>query len=128
MRAYFDGERTTVAALREIAAISRALREALRRSDLDAALALVVEEGAVRRRMAPGVATPAIDALDAAARRAGALGTKICGAGGGGCVLVLLRDEREPEGLAAALAAGGGTPLPCRLVERGLETTEGDGR
>jgi D-glycero-alpha-D-manno-heptose-7-phosphate kinase len=124
MRAWFDGEPATVAALSEIADLSRAVRDALRKSDLDRALSLVVEEGAVRRRMAPGVATPQIDALDAAARRAGALGTKIMGAGGGGCVLVCLEGDREPPDLAAALASGGGTPLPCRLVSRGLELSD----
>lgn len=124
MRAYFDGEPGTVSALGEIADLARAVRDALRRGDLDRALPLVVAEGAVRRRMAPGVATPQIDAIDAAARRAGALGTKIMGAGGGGCVLVCLRDEAEPAGLAQALAIGGGTSLPCRLVNRGLELSD----
>jgi len=123
MRAWFDGEPATVSALREIASIARAIRDALRRGDLDRALALVVEEGRVRRRMAPGVTTPQIEALDAAVRAAGAVGTKPMGAGGGGCVLVVLRDEREPAGLAPALATGGGTPIPCRLVEQGYRMT-----
>ena len=120
MRAYFDAEPGTTRALGEIAGIARAVRDALRGNDLDRALALVVEEGAVRRRMAPGIATPAIDGLDAAVRAAGAVGTKILGAGGGGSVLVILRDEREPERLARALSTGGARPLPCRLVSQGL--------
>jgi D-glycero-alpha-D-manno-heptose-7-phosphate kinase len=125
MRAYFDGEAVTVSALEEIATLSRALRDALRANDLDAALALVVAEGVVRRRMAPGIATPQIDALDAAVRSVGALGTKVMGAGGGGCVLVVLRDEAAPAGLDAALRTAGARPLPCRLVERGLELFAG---
>jgi D-glycero-alpha-D-manno-heptose-7-phosphate kinase len=124
MRAYFDGERATVSALEEIAVLSRGVRAALRAGDLDGALDLVVREGAVRRRMAPGISTPAIDALDEAVRRAGALGTKVMGAGGGGSVLVCLRGDREPAGLAAALAGGGGEPLPCRLVSRGLDLSD----
>ena len=106
MRAYFDGEPTTVACLEEIAERSRAVRAALRQGDLDRALEAVVDEGRVRLRMAPGIATPTIHALDAAVRAAGALGTKVLGAGGGGCVLVILRDEREPDGLARALRDG----------------------
>lgn len=124
MRAFFDGEVATVAALSEIADVSARVASALRRGDLDAALALVVAEGAVRRRMAPGVSTAQIDALDAAVRAAGALGTKVCGAGGGGCVLVVLRDEREPAGLRAALTAGGGRALDVALVAEGLVVTE----
>jgi D-glycero-alpha-D-manno-heptose-7-phosphate kinase len=120
MRAYFDGEPATGSALREIADLSRALRDALRKGDLDAALPLVVAEGAVRRRMAPGIATRTIDALDDAARRAGALGTKVMGAGGGGSVLVCLDGDRDPEGLERALAVEGCTPLPSRIVSAGL--------
>jgi D-glycero-alpha-D-manno-heptose-7-phosphate kinase len=128
MRAYFDGERQTVDCLRDIAALSRLLRDDLRRGDLDAALAHVVEEGRVRLRMAPGVATEGIHALDRAVSAAGALGTKVLGAGGGGCVLVVLRDEREPVGLEAALRGGGGTPMPVRLPPEGLVLTEAPAR
>jgi D-glycero-alpha-D-manno-heptose-7-phosphate kinase len=74
--------------------------------------------------MAPGVTTPGIEALDEAMRATGALGTKICGAGGGGCVLILLPDPknhpRVGEAIDAALAAGPWEPLPLRLSAVGL--------
>ncbi|MCC7138158.1 MAG: hypothetical protein IT460_06985 [Planctomycetes bacterium] len=124
LRAFFDGEPATVAALTEIGELSARVAAAVRRGDLDAALALVVAEGAVRRRMAPGVSTPGIEALDAAVRAAGALGTKVCGAGGGGCVLVVLRDEREPAGLAEALRTGGARPIDAPLVAAGLSVAQ----
>ncbi len=125
LRAWFDGEEATVRALTEIAELARGVRAALRTGDLDRALKLVVLEGGVRRRMAPGITTPQIEALDAAVRAVGALGTKVMGAGGGGTVLVCLKDEREPEGLAAALRTGGASPLPCRLVAEGLRFEDG---
>jgi D-glycero-alpha-D-manno-heptose-7-phosphate kinase len=124
MRAYFDGEPATVSALHEIAEISRDVRKSLRHGELDEALRAVVTEGAVRRRIAPGVTTEMIDSLDAAVRAAGALGTKILGAGGGGCVLVVLRDDREPAGLSNALSTGGGRPMPLRLPADGLVVRE----
>ncbi|MDJ0976527.1 MAG: hypothetical protein QNJ98_18870 [Planctomycetota bacterium] len=121
VRAYLDGEAHTVDALHRLADISRAQREAFRASDLDAALALVVEDGAVRRQMAPGVATPTIDALDEGARAAGALGTKICGAGGGGCVMVVLPDDAAVAAAVDAWIPGcGADQLPARLVPEGL--------
>ena len=128
MRAYFDGEARTVDALAEIADVSARVARALRAGDLDGALALVVAEGAIRVRMAPGVSTPGIAALDAAVRAAGALGTKVCGAGGGGCVLVVLRDDREPPGLASALTSAGGRAIDVRLVPEGFTVTEGGAR
>jgi D-glycero-alpha-D-manno-heptose-7-phosphate kinase len=124
LRAWFDREPATVGALTEIAGVARETRAALRRGDLDEALRRVVAEGKVRVRMAPGISTPGIAALDEAVRAAGALGTKVMGAGGGGSVLVVLRDEREPEGLARALATGGARALPCRLVQEGIRLEE----
>jgi mevalonate kinase len=52
-----------------------------------------------------GVSSPVIEALCTAARRAGALGAKLTGAGGGGCVIALA-PGREAEVLAAWRSAG----------------------
>ncbi len=119
LRAYLDGEARTTEAVHEIAQVARDVAAALRAGDLDLALRLVVEEGRVRRRLAPGVATDATDAVEVAARAAGAIGTKILGAGGGGSVLVVV-PEPTPEGLDEALQAGPGACYPVRLVSEGL--------
>jgi len=119
-RAYFDGERETVEALHELAGISRTMRTCLREGDLDAALDLVIADGTVRRRMAPGVTTPGIESLDEAVRAAGARGMSVCGAGGGGCVLVVLEADADPAPVDAALAAGPGEVMALRLVSEGL--------
>jgi D-glycero-alpha-D-manno-heptose-7-phosphate kinase len=129
LKAWFDREPATQRAMLEIAGIARDLRAALRRGDLDRALHLVVEEGAVRTRLAPGIATDATRTVDAAARAAGALGTKVMGAGGGGCVLVVCRDGPAPHdldaALDAALASFGGRRLPCRVGGEGLVLRDG---
>lgn len=123
-KAYLDGAMRTVEALHAIADTSRAQREALRRGDLDQALALAVEDGRIRVAMAPGVSTPQIVAIDHAARSAGALGTKICGAGGGGCVLLVLPEPGLRAQVEAAVSADphAGAPrfLPVRLPRGGL--------
>lgn len=46
--------------------------------------------------VALGVSTPALDAACHVARAAGALGAKLTGAGGGGCVLALTPDGAQP--------------------------------
>jgi D-glycero-alpha-D-manno-heptose-7-phosphate kinase len=120
LRAYLDGERDTVDALHAIADIARETREHLRRGDLDAALATCVREGAVRRRLAPGVTTPAIERIDEQARRAGALGTKIMGAGGGGCVLILLRDPGDRAAVTASVRDEGVEEIPLRIAADGV--------
>jgi D-glycero-alpha-D-manno-heptose-7-phosphate kinase len=124
VRAFLDGEPATRAAILEIAERSRTVREQLRQGDLDGALASVVAEGSVRRRMAPGVTTPTIEALDGAVRQAGAVGTKILGAGGGGCVLVVLPGP-DVAAVDAVLARGPWRALPLALAAEGLSIRAG---
>jgi mevalonate kinase len=53
-----------------------------------------------------GVSTPQLDALCASARKAGATGAKLTGAGGGGAVIAIAPRDREAAILAAWKAAG----------------------
>jgi mevalonate kinase len=57
-----------------------------------------------------GVSSPENDELVAAARRAGALGAKVSGSGGGGIVIALCADGTET-GIAAAMTAAGGSSM-----------------
>jgi D-glycero-alpha-D-manno-heptose-7-phosphate kinase len=118
-RRFVDGERRTVDGMETIARLAAAMRDALRAGDVDEAGRLLGEEGRVRERLAPTVSTPQIRKVTAAARRAGALGTKICGAGGGGCVVALAVRGRE-EAVRQAIAAAGGRVLPVRCARRGV--------
>jgi len=54
-----------------------------------------------------------------AARRAGALGSKVCGAGGGGCLVAFAPPGRK-EAVAAAMAAAGAVLLPVEPARRGV--------
>jgi D-glycero-alpha-D-manno-heptose-7-phosphate kinase len=118
-RRFVNGEGVTVRRMEQIARVSRELAEALRAGALDEAGRLVGEEGRLRYRLAPSVATEALLRADRAARRAGALGVKVCGAGGGGC-LVAFSAEGRAGNVAEALRREGATVLPARIAPRGL--------
>ena len=118
-RRFVDGERVTVSRMESIARIARELVDALRAGDLDMTGRLIGEEGRLRYRLAPSVGTPALRAADRAARRAGALGVKVCGAGGGGCLVAFAREGRAAA-VAAAMASTGARLLPSRIARRGL--------
>jgi D-glycero-alpha-D-manno-heptose-7-phosphate kinase len=118
-RRFIDGERVTVRRMRAIARISRELRDALSDGDLDGAGKLIGEEGKLRYRLAPTVATPALLNADRAARRAGALGAKVCGAGGGGCILAFARQGRAAA-VARAMAATGARILDATISKQGV--------
>ena len=59
-----------------------------------------------KKRLSSRVSNPAIDAMYDAARQAGALGGKLCGAGSGGFLLVLVPPERQPRFEARFAASG----------------------
>jgi D-glycero-alpha-D-manno-heptose-7-phosphate kinase len=118
-RRSIEGEATTLARMGEIARLARATRDALLASDLDEAGRLLGQEGRLRYRLAPSVSTPLLRAADQAARRAGALGVKVCGAGGGGC-LVAFAAEGRAEAVARALAGAGARVLTAPPSSRGL--------
>jgi D-glycero-alpha-D-manno-heptose-7-phosphate kinase len=89
------GERMEVLrGLREMAYRGRALLEA---GDFDAFGRLLHEGWELKKQMASGISNRAIDDLYAAARRAGALGGKITGAGGGGFLLLYCPCEKQDD-------------------------------
>jgi len=58
--------------------------------------AMLHEGWETKKRLSSKVSNPAIDAMYDAAREAGALGGKLCGAGSGGFLLMLVPPERQP--------------------------------
>jgi D-glycero-alpha-D-manno-heptose-7-phosphate kinase len=90
---YASREQGVVAALERMKSLALEMRDALRRGDVDSLAALVDEHWAHQRSLHPGISTPRIDALEAAARAAGATGMKALGASGGGCVIVFADDD-----------------------------------
>ena len=55
--------------------------------------ALINEAWNLKRQLADGVTTPAVDGIYAAGCEAGALGGKLLGAGGGGFMLFIVKPE-----------------------------------
>ncbi len=119
MKAHIDGNRRVRRNFDQIASIARGMAAALESADWPEAGRLLREEWAHRRRNSPGITTPLIDRLVAAARRNGATGAKVCGAGGGGCVVFLV-EEGARERVSASLVGAGGTLIPVRVARRGL--------
>ena len=77
--------------------------------------------------VAIGVSTRKLDKLVYVARRAGALGAKLTGAGGGGCMIALCDGRESAERVARAIERSGATALKVELDDEGvrLERLEG---
>ena len=116
---HIDGDREVQARFGRIRDIALQMRAALERGDWVAVGQYVADEWENRKGLAPGVTTPAIDAMLSAAHAAGALGGKVCGAGGGGCLFCIGEPEAVPA-IRAALASAGARVLDFQIETEGL--------
>jgi D-glycero-alpha-D-manno-heptose-7-phosphate kinase len=125
MKRHIDGDRDTFELFERIRDTAVALRGALVRSDWEEVGRQLALEWEHRRRLAPGVTTPVIDRVIGAASRQGARAAKVCGAGGGGCVLFFADPDAVPR-VRAAIEDQGARLLDCRLDLEGLRLTTKD--
>jgi D-glycero-alpha-D-manno-heptose-7-phosphate kinase len=116
---HIDGERRIFRNFERIGEIARAMRSAVEAGDWTETARLLREEWKLRRTNAPAIATPFIDELIALGRRHGALGAKVCGAGGGGCVLFMTEPEARGR-VEQALASAGARLLPAKVARQGV--------
>ncbi len=116
---HIDGDKAVFRNLQQIAAIAVRMREALMENDWDESARLMREEWDFRRRSLATISTPVIDKIIAGARKQGALAGKVCGAGGGGCVTLLIEPEMRPR-VEAVITAAGGTVLPFQIDRQGV--------
>jgi D-glycero-alpha-D-manno-heptose-7-phosphate kinase len=105
-----------------IGEIARAVHQALVCSDWHEVGRLIREEWKLRKTNAPGISTPAIEKLIAVATRNGAVAAKVCGAGGGGCVVFLTEPDNK-ERVSQTLRSYGGQVLPAAVAREGLTVT-----
>jgi D-glycero-alpha-D-manno-heptose-7-phosphate kinase len=98
------------------------MRQALEKADWEEVARLLRQEWANRKKNAPGITTPLIDRLVQMTRRAGAVGAKVCGAGGGGCVFFLVERGAKPR-VSEAIRKEGATVLPVRVARRGVRVS-----
>jgi D-glycero-alpha-D-manno-heptose-7-phosphate kinase len=122
-KAHINGDKRVFRNFEQIGAIARAMHAALESGDWDEVARLLGEEWKLRRTNAPGITTPLIDKLIAVAKRRGALAAKVCGAGGGGCFVLFVR-EGSHDAVAEAVAEHGGRVLPFRVNPEGVTVLE----
>jgi D-glycero-alpha-D-manno-heptose-7-phosphate kinase len=120
-RARLEGDREVALRLEDVAVAARDMAEAAEAQDFRAMGAALRREWEARRRLAPVVSSPAVEGAIAAALAAGAWGGKACGAGGGGCVVILASPEKTPGVREALTRLTEGRLLLVAVENRGLE-------
>jgi len=119
VKRFLDGDRATQQALEQIGLIAFRMREALAASDLHQASHLLGQEWEARRHLAPEVSSPELETLIAAASEAGAIASKACGAGGGGCLVIATSPERSTH-VQSAVEEAGGSILKYHIAAKGM--------
>lgn len=121
--AYEAGDPVVCGALRTVKRVAQDVRRALIGGDIEWFGELLEEEWQARIQLAPGVVTDKMQALRDAGKSAGALAAKVCGAGGGGCMLFFCAPDAEAD-VTRALEAAGGRILDFSFDQNGLEVWE----
>jgi D-glycero-alpha-D-manno-heptose-7-phosphate kinase len=116
---HLDGDAAVFDAFERIRDTAVAVRHALEREDWEELGRQIAAEWENRKRLAPGVTTAAVDALIARAQAAGATAAKVCGAGGGGC-LICYGAPSKTDAIREALRAGGARILDFEIETEGL--------
>jgi D-glycero-alpha-D-manno-heptose-7-phosphate kinase len=120
---HINGNRRIFRNFEEIGQIARAMHDAVAHADWPEVARLLREEWKLRKTNAPRISTPLIEKLIKAASKAGAQAAKVCGAGGGGCV-VFLADPESKARVADAIRENGGQVLPASVARDGLTVNE----
>lgn len=125
IEAYEAGDPVVCTSLRTVKRVARDMHRALLAGDVHWFGELMDEEWHARRQLAPGVVTPRLNELREAAIRGGAIAGKVCGAGGGGCMLFLSKPDQEGA-VRKALQLSGGQIIDFSFDFRGLAVWETD--
>lgn len=118
-KAHINGDKKIFHNFERIGEIARAMHHALSLADWKQVARLLREEWKLRKTNSPRISTPMIEKLVAVALRQGALAAKVCGAGGGGCVVFLTEPENRDH-VSAAVRSYGGQVLPAIVARDGL--------
>jgi D-glycero-alpha-D-manno-heptose-7-phosphate kinase len=120
MKAAVGKDPRTLQGLKDLKQIAEEMEAVIRKRAWDQVPSLFNREYEARVRLAPAFTSPEIEHLNKITLEAGARAVKICGAGGGGCILVWCAPERK-NGVAEACQKAGFQVMKARPVTQLLE-------
>lgn len=118
---YERGEAETLQALRELKRLTIEMKNALLRRNLDEFGELLHQEWQYKKKLSAKISNPEMDELYEVARRHGAIGGKITGAGGGGYMLLYCGFNKKHK-VAEKLKELGCTITDFAFEPSGLQT------
>jgi len=120
MKSHIDGDPKVRRNFDQIVTIASQMREALLANDWNDVAELLALEWDNRKRNFKGISTPKIDRMIEQTSKHGTLAAKVCGAGGGGCVVFLVAPGTKPA-VEQMLTRLGGRIINFAVSRTGLE-------
>jgi len=111
-------DKAVLSALSSIDSISQEAVDILKLGDLKT-LGKLMDNNQEQLRIL-GVSSSELENLISVAKRAGALGAKLSGGGGGGCMVALCEDAMDQKKVAEAIKAAGGEPFITDIGAEGV--------
>lgn len=118
-----DGDGTVSTSMKNIQLTSHRLHLALKNKDLERVGKFLNEEWKNRRELSETVSSPEIEAIISKGIGSGATGGKVCGAGGGGVVVLWVDAGCRPE-CEKVLSEAGYDVLASKICSKGLVVRE----
>ncbi len=122
IKGYIDDSGRTREYLKELKESGIRMYRCLVEQDLERFPQLLNEEWEIRKNIAEGVTNPEIDKIISEAERAGARAGKLCGAGGGGCMVTYVEVENR-EKVIKSLETNGAKIMEFKISREGLTIT-----
>ena len=114
-----DGDKDMVAFFSALQKSAHQMRKAVAGGHIKQVAEALNDDWAIRKSMLPSMTTPAIERLSRTAFRGGALGFRVCGAGGGGCALILVPPNKRA-GLKKEIEKNDMRILPAKIVGKSI--------
>ncbi len=125
MKAHIDGDPNVRKNFSKITAVAIQMRQALLAHHWRDVAKLLALEWANRKRNFKGISTPKIDRMIEQTKKCGTLAAKVCGAGGGGCLVFLVKAGTKPM-VESELIRLGGQIINFTISRTGLEVTSNE--
>jgi D-glycero-alpha-D-manno-heptose-7-phosphate kinase len=120
MKSHIDGEEQVRRNFDKITTIASQMREALLTGDWKDVAELLALEWENRKQNFKGISTPTIDRMIEQTQKQGTVAAKVCGAGGGGCVVFMVEPGTK-QAVEDALTQMGGQIVNFAFSRTGLE-------
>jgi D-glycero-alpha-D-manno-heptose-7-phosphate kinase len=120
---FIDGDGVVREAFKDIVKATALLEESLESFSYEKFWSAINQEWEARQKLAPTIATDSMLNTINFAKSKGAKAAKVCGAGGGGCFIIVCEPDKKEE-LIQLLRKQGSEVIDFNIVEKGCEVDE----